>query len=102
MAKLNSETEIGGVGSRPRSNAGIVSGLASYQAREVGSGPHGGSCKPPAKTKKTKKIKKTDITKLSVATWNVGALKPEDSQANVCDILSRRRADTCGVQEHSW
>ena len=80
MAKLWSKPEFGSASSHPRKNAGIASGLASSRVREAGSGPHGESCKPPPKTKNTKKteekIKKTEITKLRVATWNVGTLKP--------------------------
>ena len=37
IAKLITEPEIGGTGSRPRQNAGNVSGLASSQAQEAGS-----------------------------------------------------------------
>ena len=55
VAKLNTEPEIGGAGSRPEENASSVSCLASAQAQEVGSDIRGKLCKPLAKTKKTKK-----------------------------------------------
>ena len=104
MVKLNSEPGIGGASSRPGWNASNISGLASSRAWEAGSSPHGESCEPSANTKKKtkEKIEKTEITNLRVATWNVGTLKPEDTQAEVCVTLSRWRVDICGVQEHRW
>ena len=105
MAKSTTELVIGGACSRPRRNAGNVSGLASSRAWEAGSGHCGESCKPPTKTKKkTKRTEKTKTkkikTKLRVATWNVGTLKRRS--AEVLETLSRRRVDICGVQEHRW
>ena len=88
MSKLNSEPKIGGAGSYARWIAGNVLGLASSRVWEAGSGPHGKSCKSPTKTKKTKKeIKKTEITKLRVATWNVGTLTHPTKQAEVCETV---------------
>ena len=63
MAKSNIEQVIGGASSRPRWNAGSVSGLASSRAQKAGSGLCGESCKLPAKTNKTKKMKKMKRTK---------------------------------------
>ena len=51
----------------------------------------------PVKTKK--KVKKTEITKLRVSTWNVGT---QNLKINKLKFVRLWRGDICGVKEHRW
>ena len=82
MANTRIELELGGA-NRHQSSVGNVSGLASCQMWEVGSGHCGESSK--------------HLRKFRVGTLNVNTLR-----GRVCEVvetLSRRKVDDCCIQE---
>ena len=84
MASTRIELELGGA-NRHKSSVGNVSGLASCQVWEAGSGHCGESSK--------------HLRKFRVRTLNVNTLR-----GRVCEVvetLSRRKVDVCCIQETS-
>ena len=82
MAMTTTDTLLGGA-NRHQSSVGDVSGLASCQVWEAGSGPCGESSK--------------HLRKFRVGTLNVNTLR-----GRVCEVvetLSRRKVDVCCIQE---
>ena len=82
MASTTVESEIGGA-SRHKSSVGNVSGLASSQVWEAGSGHCGESSK--------------NLRKFRVGTLNVNTLRGRVRE--VVETLSRRKVDVCCIQE---
>lgn len=79
-------TTVSGKGGASVTCTGSVSGLAPSLGWGAGSGHRDKSSKP--------------LTKLRVATWNVGTLTKRS--AEIMETLTRRKVDICGVQEHRW
>ena len=84
---LKTKSDIGGVSSHLRWNAGSISGLVSSGVQEAGPSHCSKSCKPPAMIK----IK----TKPRVATWNVGNPTTKISRSIADSVVAKSRCLRC-------